>query len=70
VPVSFSSVLQQVPSINRDGFGKKEATTIANLLGKMNIGIEPDPRFGSFLPKPEYDVVLFKISDNASNSPS
>ncbi|MDD2900551.1 MAG: TerB N-terminal domain-containing protein [Desulfuromonadaceae bacterium] len=70
VSASFSSVLQLVPSLNRDGFGKKEATAIANLLGKMNIGIEPDPRFGSLVPKPEQDVVLFKISDNAPNSPS
>lgn len=70
VSVSFSSVLQLVPSINRDGFGKKEATAIANLLGKMNIGIEPDPRFGSLIPKPEQDVVLFRICDNAPNSPS
>jgi tellurite resistance protein len=68
--VSFSTVLQQAPSINRDGFGKKEATAIANLLGKMNIGIEPDPRFGNFIPKPEQDIVLFRISDNAPNSPS
>jgi len=70
VSVSFSSVLQQVPSINRDGFGKKEATAIANLLGKMNIGIEPDPRFGSIVPKPEQDVVLFRIGDHTPNSPS
>lgn len=70
VSVSFSSVLQLVPSFNLDGFGKKEATAIANLLGKMSIGIEPDPRFGNLVPKPEQDVVLFRISDNAPNSPS
>ncbi|MBI2354803.1 MAG: TerB N-terminal domain-containing protein [Deltaproteobacteria bacterium] len=71
-PVSapFSSIVQQIPSINRDGFGKKEATAIANLLGKMSIGIEPDPRFGCFVPKPEQDVVLFRIGDSAPNSPS
>jgi tellurite resistance protein len=68
--VSFSSLLQHVPSINRDEFGKKEATAIANLLGKMRIGIEPDPRFGTFLPKPDQIVVLFKISDKAPNAPS
>ena len=70
VSVPFSSVLQQVPSINRNGFSKKEATAIANLLGKMNIGIEPDPRFGSFVPKPEQDVVLYRIGDNAPSSPT
>lgn len=68
--VSFSSLLQHIPSINRGSFGNKEATDIINLLGKMNIGIEPDPRFGSFVPKPEQDVVLFRIGDNAPTSPS
>lgn len=70
VSLSFSVLLQHVPSINRDGFGKKEATAIANLLAKMNVGIEPDPRFGTFLPKPDQDVVLFRMSGNAPNSPS
>lgn len=70
VSLSFSLILQHIPSLKRDGFGKKEATAIANLLAKMNIGIEPDPRFGTFLPKPDQDVVLFKMSGNAPNSPS
>lgn len=70
LPVSFSSLLEQIPSIKPDGFGKKEATAVASLLGKMNIGIEPDPRFVNFIPKPEQQVVLFRISDNAPNSSS
>lgn len=68
--VSFSSILQQIPSIVEDSFGKKEVTTLATLLGKINIGIEPDPRFGIFTPKPEHDVVLFKMSDDAPIAPS
>ncbi|RII26757.1 MAG: Tellurite resistance protein TerB [Geobacter sp.] len=67
---SFSMLLEHIPSIKPDGFGKKEATAIANLLAKMKIGIEPDPRFGNFIPKAGQDVVLFKISQNAPNSPS
>lgn len=67
---SFSMLLEHIPSIKPDGFGKKEATAIANLLTKMKVGIEPDPRFGNFIPKAGQDVVLFKISDNAPNSPS
>jgi len=70
VLVSLSLVLQQIPSINHNGFGKKNATAIANLLSKVNIGIEPDPRFGSFIAKPEQNVILFRIGDNAPNSPS
>ena len=70
VPVPFSSILQQISSINRDAFGKKEATALASLLGKVNIGIEPDPRFGSFIPKSDQDMILFKVSENFPNSPS
>jgi uncharacterized tellurite resistance protein B-like protein len=70
ITVPFSSILEQIPSIYGSTFGKKEATFFANLLCKMNIGIEPDPRFGNFIPKTEQDVVIFKISDKASSSPS
>lgn len=68
--VQYASILQQVPSIKGDAVGKKEATAISNLLAKMNVGIEPDPRFGTFVPKADQDVVLFKISDMAPSSPS
>jgi len=67
---SFSMLLEHIPSIKSDSFGKKEATAIANLLAKMKVGIEPDPRFGNFIPKAGQDVVLFKISENAPSSPS
>lgn len=70
VSVPFASLLQHISSINRDGFGKKESTFIANLLGQMNIGIEPDPRFGNFIAKADQDVVLFRVSDHAPNSPT
>lgn len=67
---SFSTLLEHIPSIKPDCSGKKEATTIAILLAKLKIGIEPDPRFGNFAPKVGQDVFLFKISDNAPSSPS
>lgn len=70
VSIPLSTVLQQLKSVNQESFGKKEATAIANILGKMKVGIEPDPRFGSFVPKPGQDVVLFRIGDNTPNSPS
>ena len=68
---SFSALLWQFESVKQEGFGKREATGIANVLCKMNIGIEPDPRFGSFVPKkPKQEIVLFRIGENAPNSPS
>ena len=70
VSVSFAAFLEHIPSIKQSGFGKKEVTAIANLLGKMNIGMEPDPRFGNFIPKPDQDMVLFRVGDNAPDSPS
>lgn len=70
ISLSFSLLLQHVPAIGRDAFGKKEATAIASLLGKMSVGIEPDPRFGNFIPKPDQNVVLFRVGSNAPNSAS
>lgn len=70
VKTSFQSILEVMPPMNQDCFGKKEVITIANFLGKINFGIEPDPRFGNFFSKPEHDVVLFKISENAPDTPS
>ncbi len=66
----FSILLEYIPSITPERFGKKEATALANLLAKMKVGIEPDPRFGNFIPKAGQDIVLFKISNNAPNFPS
>lgn len=66
----LSSLLRHVPSISTATFGKKEATALANLLAKIDIGMEPDPRFGNFLPKPDQEVVLFKIGENAPHSPT
>lgn len=70
VSISCKMLMQHVPAIGKEGFGKKEATSLANLLARMDVGMEPDPRFGIFVPKPEQDVVLFKVSDKAPSAPS
>jgi tellurite resistance protein len=69
VTVPFSSILEQIP-LHQGAFGKKEATALSSLLCKMSFGIEPDPRFGNFIPRPERDVVIFKIGSQAPNSPT
>jgi hypothetical protein len=66
----FSKLLQLVPSIGRDNFGKREATALAQVLSSMGAGIEPDARFGNFLPKQGQEVVLFKLSEAAPNAPN
>ena len=71
VQVGLTELLRHLPmSVNQTAFGKREATSVAQLLSKIGVGIEPDPRFGSFVPKPEQDIVLFKIPTSAPSFPS
>jgi len=70
VVIDFSELLQLVPSISGNSFGKREATALAQVLASMGTGIEPDARFGNFLPKSGQEVVLFKLSDQAPLTPS
>ncbi|MDY0093988.1 MAG: TerB N-terminal domain-containing protein [Candidatus Vecturithrix sp.] len=68
--VPLTSLLTHIPSVSKDKFGKKDATSIANILAKLGVGMEPDPRFGSLVPKIDQEVVLYRMSKNAPNSPS
>lgn len=70
VSLLFSSLLPKISPINQDGLGEEDVADFARLLGKFNIGIEPDPRFVNFIPEPEQDVILFKIAENAPSSAS
>lgn len=71
VRVGLTELLQQLPmSVSQATFGKREATSIGQLLSKLGVGMEPDPRFGSFVPKSEQDVVLFKMPTSAPSFPS
>lgn len=53
-----------------DKLAKRDAVALASLLGKFDIGIEPDVRFGASTPKPGSDVVLFRITGDSAVSPS
>jgi tellurite resistance protein len=70
ISMSCATLLQHLPAQHKNTMTKKEASSLVNLLGKMNVGMEPDPRFGIFSPKPDQNVVLFRISDNPPSSPS
>lgn len=70
IQIGLDKLLKYMPSINRDSFGKRETTALAQLLAKMGVGMEPDARFGNLLPKPGQEVVLFKMSDKSPSSPS
>ncbi|MBT5044312.1 MAG: hypothetical protein HN899_05365 [Gemmatimonadales bacterium] len=49
---------------------KAEAVTLAAMLGKIDVGIEPDVRFGASTPKPGTSAVLFPLPENSPLSPS
>lgn len=70
IPVGLDKLLQRIPSVNRESFGKREATALAQLLAKVGVGMEPDARFGNLLPKPGQEVILFKVSGSAPSTPS
>ncbi|MCY4622318.1 MAG: TerB N-terminal domain-containing protein [bacterium] len=47
-----------------------EAKSLATLLGRLGVGIEPDVRFGAPTPKPGGSAVLFPLPDGAGDAPS
>lgn len=49
---------------------KRDAVSLAALLGKFNLGIEPDVRFGGRTPSPASTVVLFPLPEHAPSAPS
>ncbi len=49
---------------------KRDAVSVAALLGKIGVGIEPDVRFGAATPKPGTSAVLFPLLQNSPVSPS
>jgi len=49
---------------------KKEATVLAQLLGRLGFGIEPDPRFGGPSPTAGSPAVLFEAGEEDPKSPS
>ena len=49
---------------------KRDAVSLASLLGKIGVGIEPDVRFGASTPKPGTDAVLFPLAEGAAAAPS
>lgn len=44
---------------------RSESIQLANLLGRLNVGIEPDPRFGGPSLEPEQSIVLFRNESDA-----
>ena len=49
---------------------KHDAVLVATLLAKLNLGLEPDVRFGAPTPQPGSKAVLFTLPDEATAVPS
>ena len=49
---------------------KRDAVSLASLLGKIGVGIAPDVRFGASTPKPGSEAVLFPLPVGAAAAPS
>lgn len=49
---------------------KRDAVAVAALLEKLDIGIEPDVRFGTSTPKPGSSIVLFRLPEGSAAAPS
>ena len=68
--VPLDELVQQCTPGRVDKLAKRDAVSLASLLGKIGIGLEPDVRFGAPTPKPGSDAVLFRLSDGAAAAPS
>ena len=70
VVVALDDVVTRSFSGHVDKLTKRDAVSLASLLGKIGIGIEPDVRFGASTPKPGSNAVLFSLPEGAAANPS
>jgi uncharacterized tellurite resistance protein B-like protein len=49
---------------------KKDLVSLASLLAKLDVGIEPDPRFGSPTAKFGTNAVIFRLPEGSAAAPS
>lgn len=64
------NLLSHFPVDKPDRLSKKEAVLLAQLLEKLNLGLEPDVRFCGIKPKPDEPVVVFRQTAKAPSAPS
>lgn len=68
--VPLDDVVQRWSPGRTEKLTKKDAVSLAALLAKFDIGIEPDVRFGGKTPAPGSTVVVFPLPEQASTAPS
>jgi len=68
--VEIDEVVEQWSPGRTEKLAKRDATSVAALLEKLDVGIEPDVRFGTSTPKPGSNAVLFRLPEGSTAAPS
>jgi len=68
--VGIDDVVQRWAPGRDAKLAKKDAVSLAGLLAKFGVGVEPDVRFSGKTPTPGSKVVLFPLPDGAPAAPS
>ena len=68
--VSLDELVERWSPGQTQKLAKRDAVSLASLLGKIGVGLEPDVRFGASTPKPGSNAVLFSLLDGATSAPS
>jgi len=68
--VPLDDVVQRWSPGRTEKLTKKDAVSLASLLAKFGVGIEPDVRFGGKTPAPGSTLVVFPLTDQAPAAPS
>ena len=68
--IHADKLIQFWPSTKKDRLTKKETTQLVQLFERLEVGLEPDPRFGGNNLNAKGKVVLFKLPKNAPKTTS
>lgn len=70
VVVDLDELVERWTPGRTDKLAKRDAVGLASMLGKFDVGVEPDVRFGASTPKPGSSAVLFQLAEASSSAPS
>ena len=68
--VPLDELVQRWSPGRTDKLTKRDGELLASLLGRLGVGVEPDVRFGSPIPRPGTSAVLFPLPAGAADTPS
>jgi len=68
--ISLDDLVEHWAPGRTEKLAKRDAVSIAALLGKIGVGVEPDVRFGAATPKPGTSAVLFSLPEKSPVAPS